>query len=573
MNHRPPSRLTYAVDESPSQATTAFLGFQAVLLMISGIALTPVIVLRATGQATPGATAWVVFAALLLSGITTALQGRPIWKFGSGYPLFMGTSGAFIAVGIAAIQQGGLPLLGTLAATSAFIQFFFAARLYWFRKLITAEVGGVVVMLIVVTVFPIGTDLLNEAPEGKEGFPVAVTAGVTFFSIVGLALFGKGWLRLWGPIVGIVLGCAVGAVMGLFEVTEIKAAPWVGFPAREWPGMDLSFGKAYWTLLPGFIIVTIIGAIETYGDAISIQRVSHREPQPINFKTVQNALYNDGLGNLLAGMMGTLPNTTYSNSISLVEFTGVAARRVAVYGGAVFVALAFMPKVSALLQAIPSTVVGVYLIVLLSILFISGLRLVTENGLDYDRGIVVSLSFWLGVAFQNQVIFPELMPAWLHSILDNGMTAGGVTAIALSAALSWKNRGGSVIRFSLAANVFDLSRRFIEKQGRQAKWDEQSIKRLQLVCEEALLYLKGQAGHASDQIRLELKFDNDVAGLELTTSLDTLNIGGRIQSLDLVTDDPVHEVELRILRGLAEKVEHQQFSGRSFLSLEVRKVD
>ena len=144
MSHSPPSRLTYAVDESPGARTTAFLGFQAVLLMISGIALTPVIVLRATGQDTPGSVAWVVFAALLLSGITTALQGRPIWKFGSGYPLFMGTSGAFIAVGIAAIQQGGLPLLGTLTATSALMQFFFAARLYWFRKLITPEVGGVV---------------------------------------------------------------------------------------------------------------------------------------------------------------------------------------------------------------------------------------------------------------------------------------------------------------------------------------------------------------------------------------------------------------------------------------------
>ncbi len=573
MSHHSSSRLTYAVDECPGVRTTAFLGFQAVLLMISGIALTPVIVLRATGQATPGTTAWVVFAALLLSGITTALQGRPIWKFGSGYPLFMGTSGAFIAVGIAAIQQGGLPLLGTLAATSAFIQFLFAARLYWFRKLITAEVGGVVVMLIVVTVFPIGTSLLNQAPEGKEGMPAALTAGVTFFSIVGLALFGKGWLRLWGPILGIIIGCSVGAALGLFDVESVKAADWVGFPLSEWPGMDLSFGKAYWTLLPGFVIVTIIGAIETYGDAISIQRVSHREPQPINFKTVQNALYNDGLGNLLAGMMGTLPNTTYSNSISLIEFTGVAARRVAVYGGGFFVLLAFMPKVSALLQAIPAPVVGVYLIVLLSILFISGLRLVTENGLDYERGIVVSLSFWLGVAFQNQTIFPELMPAWLHSILDNGMTAGGVAAIALSGALAWKNRGGSVIQFSLAANVFELSSRFIGKQAKQEKWDEQSIKRLQLVCEESLLYLKGEAGHASDQIRLELKFDNDVAGLELTTSLDTLNIGGRIQSLDPVTDDPAHEVELRILRGLAEKVEHQQFSGKSFLSLVVRKVE
>lgn len=85
--------------------TTALLGLQGMLLMLSGIAPTPVIVLQAAGHP-PGRETWVIFVALLISGFTTVLQGIRWGRFGTGYPLFMGTSGAFIAVGIAAVQAG-----------------------------------------------------------------------------------------------------------------------------------------------------------------------------------------------------------------------------------------------------------------------------------------------------------------------------------------------------------------------------------------------------------------------------------------------------------------------------------
>ena len=142
-------QLSYAADEQPPHLLSAFLGFQSVLLIISGIALTPVVVLRIAGQAGPQ-NAWVIFAALMISGLTTCLQASPIGRWGSGYPLYMGTSGAFIAVGAAAVARGGLPLLGTLAATSALVQLALASRLAWFRRIITPSVGGVIFMFALV---------------------------------------------------------------------------------------------------------------------------------------------------------------------------------------------------------------------------------------------------------------------------------------------------------------------------------------------------------------------------------------------------------------------------------------
>ena len=119
------STIRFAVDELPPHLLAAGLGLQVVMLIIASIALTPIVVLRAAGVDMARAS-WTIFAALLISGLTTMLQARPLGRFGAGYVLFMGTSGAFIAIGISAVMEGGLPLLMTLVVVSSLFQFYFA---------------------------------------------------------------------------------------------------------------------------------------------------------------------------------------------------------------------------------------------------------------------------------------------------------------------------------------------------------------------------------------------------------------------------------------------------------------
>ena len=90
------SRLRYAVDETPSEGLTLGLSLQVVTLVLTGIILVPIIVLNAAGY--PQGVEWAVFAALAVSGLSTILQARPAGPIGAGYPLYMGTSGAFIGV-------------------------------------------------------------------------------------------------------------------------------------------------------------------------------------------------------------------------------------------------------------------------------------------------------------------------------------------------------------------------------------------------------------------------------------------------------------------------------------------
>ena len=195
---------------------------------------------------------------------------------------------------------------------------------------------------------------------------------------------------------------------GLYDLQTIIEAPWVGVPFRSWPGLNLTPGVEFWALLPAFIIVTMVGAIETVGDGIAIQQVFRRRPRATDFRVVQGALNADGVGNLLSGLMGTLPNTTYSSSVSLAEVTGVAARRVGVIFGIIFAILAFFPKATAPLIAIPAPVAAAYITVFLGLLFVQGMGMIIQDGIDHRKAAIVGLSFRIGVGFQAQVIFPHL---------------------------------------------------------------------------------------------------------------------------------------------------------------------
>ena len=265
---------------------------------------------------------------------------------------------------------------------------------------------------------------------------------------------------------------------------------------------------------------------------MSIQRVSYRHNRPIDFRSVQGALRADGVGNLLSGLLGTLPNTTYSTSISMVEFTGVSAPRVALYGGGLLVALALFPKVSAALQAVPNPVVGAYLMILLAILFAAGgIRLLAHGGLNQDNVLLVGVSFWMGYAFQERLIFPQLMPDCLHTLLDNGMTAGGVTALILSGLFSLRQRRPDTLHVPARTQAVRDIHRFLEERASRAGWDAAAIQRLQLVGEEALLFLLEDERVAGKPLRLTLRFTGGEALMEFISGVNSANLESIIQSL------------------------------------------
>ena len=566
--------MRYAADESPPHRLALGLAAQKVALIVSGIVLTPVIVLRA-GGISGAAVAWSIFMALLISGITTVLQARPLGRLGAGYVLFMGTSGAFITVGVDALKAGGLALLMTLICVSSLTEFLIAGRLSALRRLITPTVGGTTIMLIAVTVMPIAFGMLEDVPAPvRAAAPLGAlaSAAVTFVVIVGLTAFGSRALKLWSPLLGLVAGTGVAALYGLVDIAPVREAPWIGLPALVWPGLDLSFGAAFWELLPAFIIVTLVGTVETYGDGIAIQKVSWHTPRAVDYRAVQGAIYADGVGNLLSGLGGTLPNTTYSTSISAVEMTGVAARRVGIYGGILLTLLAFSPRLAAILLMVPNPVVAAYLIVLIVLLFMHGVMVVTEDGLTLDKSLIIGLSLWLGIGFQDKAIFQAHLPEWAVSLLGNGMTAGALVALGLTALLGLKRGQGKRLRVPLATASLPACMAFVREAAGSAGWSRAARERLELALEETLVLLVEQArsqASATPELLIRLQTADDAIACEFIGGKVAGNLEDQLPAgAGSVPDDA--DLGFRILQSMVEDFRHEQYHERDFVAWRLR---
>ena len=566
--------VRYEPDENPPLLITLGAGVQASLSIIGGVVLGVLIVFRIAGQPEPSL-AWAVFGALLISGITTILQAVRVWRIGSGHVLMMGTSGAFIAVCAAALMQGGPALMASLVVISSLFQFALAAKLSWLRRIFTPVVTGTVIMLIAATVMPILFDMLTDVPEHVDQSGAPVVAIVAVVAVAVLVLRGPPMLRIWSPLIGIIVGCVVSVPYGMYDFQYVIDAPWFGVAFRSWPGWDFTPGVEFWALLPAFVVVTLVGAIETIGDGVAIQRVSRRRPPATDFRVVQGALNADGVGNLLSGIAGTVPNTTYSSSVSLAEVTGIGARRVGVAIGVIFIVIAFFPKIAALLIAIPAPVIAGYGAVLITLLFVQGMNIVIRDGIDHRKAAIVGLAFWIGVGFQNKVIFPELLgDGFLGVLLGNGMTAGAIVAVVMTAFVELSRRRSRRLQVALDDDTPARIDVFLRGFASRAAWNEAATDRLLAAGEETVAILRQEEDEVTSgqprRLSVSARAEGANAELEFATALEGENMEDRMSYLDelpAIADE--NEVSFRLLRHYASAVRHQKYHGIDIITVTV----
>ena len=567
--------VRYEPDERPPGALALGLGLQYAMLAVPSIVLGPTVMITIAGGS-EAYLSWAVWAALAISGITTVIQAVGVGRIGAGYVVLMGSSSAFIAVCVAALEQGGPSLLATLIVISSLFQFALAAKLSLLRRIFTPTVAGTVLMLIPVTLAPVILRKLTDVPEGTASIAAPVVAGGTLLAMVLIVLRSSGAWRLWAPVIGIVGGSALGGLgFGIYDTANVREAAWVGLPGFAYPGFDLGFGPAFWALLPAFVMLTLVGAMDTLGDTIAIQRASWRKPRAIDFRSIQGAMSADGVGNLLSGLAGTVPNTTYGTGIAIVELTGVAARSVGVCVGIIFVALAFVPKFMAALIAIPGPVVAAYYVVLVALLFIFGIKILVHEGLDYRKGLVVGVAFWLGVAFQLDWIFPEYFQGPWSELLGNGMTVGGTTVILLTLFEELTGRRRQRLRVPLNVDAYPKIDAFLAALGKRGRWREEMVERIRAVGEETLLLLiQKDDQRAADDERGLLLIAHGNAGeavLEFVAATDATNLEDQMAVLSeraaggLVEE----EVSLRLLRHYASSVRHHQYHDTDVVTVRV----
>ena len=559
------SRLRFQADETPPVVLTLGLGLQLSALTLAVPILIPTAIMRTAGMAESDL-AWPIFAAVVISGMTTALHALRFGWIGGGHLLVAGSSGAFIGIAISALAEGGPALLATLVVVTAIFQLLFSVRLALFRRILTPAVSGTVIMILPVTVMPFIFQMVEAAPDGSPAFAAPATTFVTILAILGISLKGSASLRLWAPIIGVVVGGVFAAIFGLFESDRIATASWIGVPKAQLPGLDLDFGPAFLSLLPVFLLTGLVGSIRAISSNIALQRVSWRRPRPTDFRAVQGTTMLDGFGNLACGLAGTVPNATYSFAAPLVEINGVASRMVAVATGAVFLAVAFMPKALAVVLSIPGPVVAAYLFVLIAMLFMIGIGMVMQDGMDYRKGLIVGFSFWLGLGIQTGAILPEIVSEFAGGVFSNGITSGGLAAILLTWFVEITSPRPSRMETSFSVSALTEIREFLESFSSNNGWNAEMSNRLAAVAEETLVALLGSEAEQPApgeirRLRLSASRTEKGAVLEFIAGSSEANLQEQISLLDSRDDEAQLEAEasLRLLRHLGASIRHQQY--------------
>ena len=575
----------YEADENPPLLASIGYGFQFSLIASATLLVTPVVVAKASGQGN-SYLVWMVFASLLVVGVSTLIQVKRVGPIGAGAMLPMFTAAFAIPFCISAVVDGGPATLITLVLVTAVTQLIISRWLFLLRRLVTPVLGGTVMMILSITLASVVPRLLDEValvePVGAHLTALATIAVVAIFVLRGSAV-----LRLWGPVIGIIAGCVVAAIFGFYSADMVIEAPWIGLPS-QWPGLGLDFSFAFWTLLPAFLFLGIIISVQANGEAITQQRVAWREERAVDFRQVQRAMAGAGVTNLLAGLAGTVPNIINSGSSSFAQTTGVASKRVGYCIGFIFIAIAFLPKLSGLLSTIPGPVMAGYLIVMSGTLFVDGARLVIQSENNRQRVLVAGVCFWIGASFQFGLFtIPDVGPVW-GALLGSGITTGGLAVVVMILYLEFTNprhmRFKSRLDIEVLPELNDFVTRFADTRG----WDEAMKTRLSAVAEETLLTLapldltsfdldENGADEETDERQLVVLASSEggVADLEFIGGGGEENIEDQVRQLQQLDEEtPVeHELSLRLLRSYALSVEHHQYQDTDIITVKVAHPD
>jgi NCS2 family nucleobase:cation symporter-2/xanthine permease XanP len=562
-------RLRYDVDEEPPVHLAFVLACTHVLLIFDAIIFVPNI-LGKVSDVPHETLRFATFGIILIAALFTFLQSRHTYRFGAGAILFTGSYSAFLACSIDAVNMGGMGLLATMSILSVPIVFLYTYFIRFFRHIITPAVGGVVILLIAVSLIPLAVDLWT----GEAGLPRSVISsrfmvgGLTVAVLVGLMLFGRGAIRMWSPLIGVASGYVAAASVGLLELNHSAHAPWIGLPEFAWPGLEMGFSGYHVPLFLAFCMAMLASVIENTGNLMLVQQVSLRDFRRVSYDRIQGGLYCDGVSKVAAALFGTAVPSIYCDNIPLIEMTGVSSARVGRFGAMILLCLAFMPKVSGFVLDMPAPVIGGFLLVIAALLFQAGLGLVTMNSFGTQNGLILGISLTVGLVAESGNIFPEIVPASLAPMLQNSVAIGGFTAFILStlAYIAPKKRLQGV--FAAHAESFHDLRDMIDNGREKLGISEEKKFSLMLCCEEMFFYMVGKGENNERLLNIRITrteegiFTEAICGHQM----DDINNFAMPDSLFRAGPEELDNLGLILFSKYAREVKHMEISGYSYIS-------
>ncbi len=433
MGQRPES-LIYGVDDRPPRLTLLVLGVQHIVLMSSTLILPVVLVSEIGGSFEQVRN--VVALSMIACGVGTIAQAMRITGFGSGYlcPNLVGPN--FFGALMQAAWLGGLPLVRGMTIAAGLFEAVFARSLNKLRFLFPPEITGLVVLMVAESLIPLETSkfLGITYPHEPISRLTVVVALLTLCAMVAVNIWGRGKLRLYGVLIGLITGYVLSTLTGLFgpaQLERVYEAPWAAVP--HYAGMmHLSF---QWSLLPTFLIVSATGALKTIGNLIMCQKVNDSDWKEPEIRSISGGLMADALAVTVSGLIGGMASDTSASNVGLSSASGATSRAIGYMAGGLFVLLGFFPKIGALLSVMPMPVMGAILIFVTSYMLLSGLQIILGSGVDARKTFIIGIALIFGLSLD---IVPELyagITGWLRFLFDSPLTLATVIAVILNQVL------------------------------------------------------------------------------------------------------------------------------------------
>lgn len=471
------SSTTHPADEALPVPRLTALGFQHVLVMYAGAIAVPLIVGRAL-KLEPEQVAFLISADLFVCGLVTIIQsfGATQW-FGIKLPVMMGVTFAAVAPMVAMANanpgvDGARMIFGAIIG-AGIISIVIAPLVSRMLRFFPPVVTGTIIVVIGASLMRVGINWIFGNPVGPTAprivapehaawlksvtelaaaggsvvpplpeklalastIPNAAYAPVTniaisaivLVSILLIARFGRGFIANIAVLLGIIIGGLVAASLGMMHFDKVASAHWFALVTPFRFGMPI-FDPV---LIITMTLVMIVVMIESTGMFLALGEMTGKKvSQPM----LSAGLRTDGLGTLIGGIFNTFPYTSFSQNVGLVGVTGVRSRFVCVAGGVILIILGLMPKMGALVEALPTFVLGGAGLVMFGMVAATGIRILSNVDFKSNRNnlFIVAVSIGFGMVPLVAPDFKMWMPHDIHPLIESGILLASVSAVVLN---------------------------------------------------------------------------------------------------------------------------------------------
>ena len=393
----------------PPLGSSVSLALQHLVAMIVGCVTPAIIISEAVGLGQADRVL-LIQASLVMSAVSTFLQLFPIGKrFGSGLPVILGVSFAYVPSMQAIASSGGISAIAGAMVVGGIVAVIVGVFVKQIRTLFPPVITGTVVFTIGLSLYPTAINYMaggtgnTAAAVAAKGLLEALVYGswqnwlvavLTLAVVMLLNNYGKGICKLASILLGMLFGYVVAMCFGMVSFADVGDAAWFSLPRFLHFGITFDASSC---IAVGLLFA--INSIQAIGD-FTATTVGGLDRDPTD-QELQGGIIAYGASNILAALFGGLPTATYSQNVGIVTTNKVVNRTVFALAGGFLLLAGVSPKFAAVLTTIPQCVLGGATITVFSTIAMTGMKLIASQDLTARNTTIVGLSAALGVGISQ----------------------------------------------------------------------------------------------------------------------------------------------------------------------------